>query len=159
MKEKLIQKMKDVFGDDRKRIDHALSVLRYAEKIHAAEGGDETVVTAAAILHDIGIHEAEKKYNSSSGKYQQIEGPPIAEKILNDEGIDSERIGHICKIIANHHTAKNIDTLEFCVLWDADWLVNIPEECGAMDKNKLKEFINKVFKTETGRQIAKELYL
>jgi hypothetical protein len=159
MKDKLIQKMKDVFGDDQKRISHALAVLKYAEQIHAVEGGDETVVSAAAILHDIGIHQAEKKYNSSAGKYQEIEGPPIAEKILSDEGFDSERIVHICKIIAKHHSAKDIDTLEFRIIWDADWLVNIPDECSEMNGDKLKGFIGRIFKTNTGRQIAKELYL
>jgi hypothetical protein len=159
MKEELINKMKEVFGDDRKRISHALAVLGYAERIQAIEGGDETVVTAAAILHDIGIHQAEQKYKSSAGKYQEIEGPPIAEKILIGVGFDPKRTGHICKIIANHHSAKNIDTIEFRVIWDADWLVNIPDECGAMNRNKLKEFISRIFKTDTGRRIAKELYL
>ncbi len=159
MRNTLINKMKEVFGDDQKRINHALAVLGYAERIQAVEGGDESVVTAAAILHDIGIHQAEKKYKSAAGKYQEIEGPPIAEKILNGECVDLERIEHICKIIANHHGARNIDTIEFRVIWDADWLVNIPDECGAMDTNKLKEFIGRIFKTDTGRQIARELYL
>ena len=151
--------MKDVFGDDQKRINHALAVLRYAEKIHHAEGGDGAVITAAAILHDIGIHQAEQKHGSTAGKYQEIEGPPIAEPILKDSGFPADKIGHVCKIIANHHTARNIDTLEFRVLWDADWLVNVPDECGKMSKDKLKEFIEKVFKTNTGKQLAKEIYL
>jgi HD superfamily phosphodiesterase len=159
MKDMLINKMKEVFGDDRKRINHALAVLGHAERIQAVEGGDDGVITAAAILHDIGIREAERKYKSATGKYQEIEGPPIAEKILNGVGFDSNRIGHICKIIANHHSAKNIDTTEFRIIWDADWLVNIPDECGKMDKIKLKEFIDRIFKTDTGRQIARELYL
>jgi len=159
MKDKLIQNMKDVFGDDQKRVNHALAVLNFAERIHAVEGGDATVVTAAAILHDIGIHQAELKYGSPAGKYQEIEGPPIAEKILDDNGFGSEKIEHVCKIIANHHTARNIDTLEFRIIWDADWLVNIPDECGAMSLDKLKGFIGRIFKTNTGRQIAKELYL
>jgi putative nucleotidyltransferase with HDIG domain len=159
MKDTLIKKMKDVFGEDQKRINHALAVLKYAEQIYSVEGGDVTVVTAAAILHDIGIHQAEQKYGSPAGKYQEIEGPPIAKKILNDEGFDSERIEHICTIIANHHSAKNIDTLEFRIIWDADWLVNIPDECGAMSTDKLKGFVGRIFKTNTGRQIAKELYL
>ena len=29
------------------------------------------ILEAAALLHDIGIHEAEKKHNSSSGKFQE----------------------------------------------------------------------------------------
>jgi HD superfamily phosphodiesterase len=159
MKEILIQKMKDVFGSDLKRINHALAVLNFAEKIHYTEGGDEEVITAAAILHDIGIQKAEQKYGSAAGKYQEIEGPPIAEPILINSGFPADKIDHVCKIIANHHTAKNIDTLEFRILWDADWLVNIPDECGKMSKDKLKNFIEKVFKTDTGKQLAKELYL
>jgi len=159
IRDKLIRQMKGVFGGDLKRISHAMAVLGYAERIQTVEGGDEAVVTAAAILHDIGIHQAELKYKSAAGKYQEIEGPPIAEKILNEEGFDVKKIEHICKIIANHHSAKNIDTPEFRVIWDADWLVNIPDECGNMDAGKLKEFVGRIFKTDTGRKIARELYL
>ncbi len=151
--------MKDVFVDDQLRINHALAVLRFAEKIHHAEGGDESVITAAAILHDIGIHQAEQKYGSTAGKFQEIEGPPVAGPILKDSGCPADKIEHVCKIIANHHTERNIDTIEFRVLWDADWLANIPDECGKMSKDKLKIFIEKVFKTNTGKQLAKEIYL
>ena len=159
MKDILIQRMKDVFGSDQKRINHALAVLDYARQIHAVEGGDEAVIIAAAILHDIGIHQAEKKYGSTAGKYQQLEGPPIAMPILKDCGFPADKIEHICKIIANHHTAKDIDTLEFRVIWDADWLVNIPDECGTMGKDKLRGFIEKIFKTSKGKLLAKEIYL
>ena len=60
IRDKLIDEMKKVFLGDEKRIDHALAVLNYAEQIQAAEGGDPLIVRAAAILHDIGIHEAER---------------------------------------------------------------------------------------------------
>jgi hypothetical protein len=162
MKEILIQKMKDVFGKDQKRINHALAVLKYAEQIQAAEGGDLVVITSAAILHDIGIHQAEKKYGSTAGKFQEIEGPPIAEPILKDSGFPSEKIEHVCKIIANHHTARDINTvntLEFRVIWDADWLVNIPDECGKMSKDKLQKFVEKIFRTNWGKKLAQEIHL
>jgi HD superfamily phosphodiesterase len=162
MKEILIQKMKDVFGKDEKRINHALAVLKYAEKIQKTEGGDETIIVAAAVLHDIGIHQAEQKYGSTTGKFQEIEGPPIAEPILKDCGIPAEKIEHICKIIANHHTARDnetVNTPEFRVIWDADWLVNIPDECGKMSKDKLKKFVEKIFRTNKGKQLAEEIHL
>jgi len=73
MRERLIREMMNAFGADQKRIDHALAVLNYAEQIFSVEGGDPLVVKAAAILHDIGIHEADRKYSSSAGKYQKIE--------------------------------------------------------------------------------------
>ena len=113
---------------DQKRIDHGLAVLDYAEQIQAAEGGEPLIVRAGAILHDIGIHEAERKYGSSGGKYQEIEGPPIARKILAKYDLGKDVVQHICRIIANHHSAKDIDTIEFRIVWDADWLVNIPVE-------------------------------
>ena len=99
------------------------------------------------------------KYGSTAGKYQEIEGPPIAEPVLREWGLSSEIIEHVCKIIANHHSARDIDTIEFRVIWDADWLVNIPDECGEMAGDKLKGFIEKIFKTNTGRQLAKEIFL
>lgn len=155
----LIDEMKDVFGEDRKRIVHALSVLNYAEQIQNKEGGDPMIVKAAAILHDIGIHQAEYKYGSSAGRYQEIEGPPIAEQILRRNNFPAQAVEHICRIVANHHSAKDIDTIEFRIVWDADWLVNIPEEFQNKDKNKLRNIVNKVFKTKHGYEIACALFI
>jgi putative nucleotidyltransferase with HDIG domain len=106
MRDSLIREMKSIFGSDQKRINHALAVLNYAEQIQAVEGGDPLIVKAAAILHDIGIAEAERKYGSSAGNYQEIEGPPIALKILKNYGLANEIIEHICKIIANQPQRK-----------------------------------------------------
>ncbi|MBN1508033.1 MAG: HD domain-containing protein [Sedimentisphaerales bacterium] len=155
----LIEDMRSIFGDDRRRIEHALAVLAYANQIRVVEGGDARVIQAAAILHDIGIHEAERKHGSPAGRYQEIEGPPIAEGILRKRGLDEERIAHVCRIIANHHSARNIDTLEFRVLWDADWLVNLPEvfeKDGGIDR---RSRIDRIFKTSMGRQIALRLFV
>jgi hypothetical protein len=158
VRDKLIARMKDVFGRDEKRINHALRVLDYAERIGAAEGGDPLVIRAAAILHDIGIHEAQRKYNSAAGKYQELEGPPIAEPILKESDVDPARIEHICRIIASHHSAGDIDTLEFRVLWDADWLVNLQEEYAGLGEPQRREMIDKVFRTDKGRQLAIERF-
>jgi putative nucleotidyltransferase with HDIG domain len=159
VRDKIIDEMKKVFGQDQKRIDHALAVLDYAEQIQTAEGGDPLIVKAAAVLHDIGIHEAERKYGSSAGSYQEIEGSPIARKILQNYGLSNEIIEHICKIIANHHSAKDIDTTEFRIVRDADWLVNIPDEFSGIGRKRLKQLINKVFKTKEGHRIATQTLL
>lgn len=159
MRERLITEMKAVFGDDNKRISHALKVLNFAEKILKNEPGDQLTVLAAAILHDIGIHEAERKYNSSAGNYQEIEGPPIAREIMEKLEIDNEVIEHVCRIVGSHHSAKNIDTPEFRIIWDSDWIVNIPDECHNMDKNKLKAMIERIFKTAHGKEVALKQYI
>ncbi|MBT3198798.1 MAG: HD domain-containing protein [Phycisphaerales bacterium] len=159
IRETLIERMKSVFGDDSRRIDHAMAVLGHAESILAdSPGVCGLVVRAAAILHDIGIQAAERKHGSSSGKYQETEGPPIAREILESMNIDAGAIDHICRIVANHHSARDIDTPEFRIIWDADWLVNIPDEYDISDSKSISELINKVFKTPTGRTIAQELF-
>jgi len=159
IRDKLVYEMEKYFAADKKRIEHATAVLNYAEQIQAVEGGDPLIVRAAAILHDIGIREAERKHGSSAGKYQEIEGPPIAEEILNKYDISPDVIEHVCKIIANHHSAKEIDTTEFCVIWDADWLVNIPVDFPDASDEDLRVIIEKRFKTREGRRIAEELFL
>ncbi|MBN2312411.1 MAG: HD domain-containing protein [Sedimentisphaerales bacterium] len=159
LRDQLIDDMKRIFGRDGKRIEHALAVLDYAERIHSVEGGDSLIVKAAAILHDIGILEAERKYGSSAGKYQEMEGPPIAEDILKRYDISVEAIDHITRIIANHHSARDIDTIEFRIIWDADWLVNIPADFPDADDEKRYKIVNKVFKTREGYRIAKELFI
>lgn len=40
------------------------------------------LLESAALLHDIGIKESERKYHSSAGHYQEIEGPAIAKCLL-----------------------------------------------------------------------------
>jgi len=151
--------MKDVFGSDRRRITHALKVWQVAREILAEESGSERVVEAAAILHDIGIQEAERRFGSSAGCYQEIEGPPIARRIMQDLGLDEQTIEHVCRIVGSHHSARDIDTPEFRILWDADWMVNIPDAFAGQSKDKLERIINKVFKTKTGKEKAVNLFV
>ncbi len=161
--EAVIGEMKRVFGDDERRIRHSLAVLDYAQRILERERGDPLVVTAAAVLHDIGIHAAEMKHGSTAGKWQEVEGPPIARAILEKLKVDPAAVDHVCRIIANHHSARDIDTPEFRIIWDADWLVNIPEDFlqGAQgsqaSRARLEEVIARVFKTTAGNSLAQSL--
>ncbi len=154
MRDLLIARMISIFGSDENRINHALRVLSYAEQILQAEGGEPLIVQAAAILHDIGIGQAQRKHGSSAGRYQEIEGPPIAREILQDLDLDPECIDHVCRIIANHHSGREIDTLEFRIIWDADWIVNIPEEWPSKTPQQIHDSIEKTFRTPTGRALA-----
>ena len=74
--------MEEYFGDDARRIDHALRVTAFACRLMEDEPADPELVVATALLHDIGIREAERKHGSSAGNLQEIEGPPVAREIL-----------------------------------------------------------------------------
>lgn len=159
IKERLLKEMETYFKGDKKRILHARQVTEFAEKILSGEKGDYEIVLAAAILHDIGIPEAERKYGSSAGRYQEIEGPPIARNILEKAGFVSEKIAEVCEIISHHHTRGKVNTLNFKIIYEADWLVNLPEEGDLKDKKKLGGIIAKIFLTETGKKLAHKIYL
>ena len=159
IKKTLIKELENYFGPDQKRINHAKEVLKYAEELIKKEQADPYVVMPAAILHDVGIKAAEEKYKSSAAKYQEELGPAIAGRILVDIGYEDENIYEICAIIAHHHTPGPNESANFKSLYDADWLVNLRDEVDTKDKAKLAMAIDKIFLTDSGRSMAKEIFL
>lgn len=147
------------FGDDVKRINHAIKVHGFACTICSAEniaGTKKEIIEIAAILHDIGIKVAEKKYNSTAGNYQEIEGPPIALEILNNHKISNEIIERVCYLIGNHHSYHKIDDIDFQILVEADFIVNSFED--NIDRKSIESIKNKYFKTISGQEIFNTMY-
>jgi HD superfamily phosphohydrolase YqeK len=161
LKDRVAIEMKRHFKSDFKRIGHATRVARYAERIGKSEGGNLAVILSAAYLHDIGIVEAEKKYGSTAAEYQQKEGPPIAESILTKLGAKEELIEEVCDIIGHHHQPRSDDSLNFKVVYDADLLENTDEKQkeNPADPAKLADRIEKIFLTQSGRKVAREVLL
>ncbi len=158
-KKTLAGAMEAYFNGDTKRINHAHRVTEYAEELLKREEGDYSIVIGASLLHDIGIHQAQKKYGSTMGKFQEKEGPPIARRILTRLGFKQNQIEEICEIIAHHHSPGKINAQNFKILYDADWLVNLRDEYDIQDRNKLSNIIDRVFLTPSGKALATEIYL
>jgi len=161
LKDRVAIEMKKYFQKDFKRIAHATKVARYAEQIVKQEGGDPAIVLPAGYLHDIGIKEAERKYQSSAARYQEQEGPPIARDILTRLGARQELIDEVCDIIGHHHHPRDEETLNFKVLFDADLIVNLEEnhKDQPIEREKLERTLAKSFFTETGKQLAAKVLL
>ncbi len=161
LKDRIAVEMKKYFGRDFNRIGHATRVARYAEKIGLAEGGNMAVILASAYLHDIGIHEAERKYGSSASRHQEAEGPPIARGILEKLGASADLIDEVCDIIGHHHHPRDEETTNFKILYDADRIVNIEavHKKNPMPADKLHDMIHKGFLTPSGRETAIEVLL
>jgi len=133
----VLGKMINYLGSDAKRIHHAMKVYSFSIALWEEEARErgldilderrETLLLAA-ILHDIGIHEAERKYNSSEGKYQEKEGPSIAGEILEECGVEDKISARVCYLVGHHHTYHLIDDLDFQILVEADLFVNLEEE-------------------------------
>ena len=156
---KLHLAMIELYSGDAKRIQHFCKVHSYAKLIAETENVDEKclfIIEAAALTHDIGIHLCEEKYGNCNGKLQEKEGPAIAEKLLAKLGFDREISDRVQYLIAHHHTYSNIDGIDYQILVEADFLVNIMEDNLAKDA-ALKAYQN-IFKTECGKMICREMF-
>ena len=115
----------DYFGNDFRRITHALEVLKYAEEImEDTESCDHDVLVASALLHDIGIKRSEEALGYNNGKTQEEFGPPVAGELLKSIDFPGEKIAKVCEIIGNHHSPSRHDYVELRILKEADRIVN-----------------------------------
>ena len=144
---------------DPKRINHFMKVYAFAGLIGRKEGISDReldILEAVAVLHDIGIHNAEMLHGSSDGKYQELEGPSVAADILSTLGADDEFIGKVCNMVGRHHTYTGIDSLSLQILIEADFLVNIFED--GMSDTAIASVKEKIFRTVEGTRLLEEMY-
>jgi len=144
---------------DIKRIEHSLKVYGYAQLLGVAESLNEKsleILELSALLHDIGIHVAEKKYGRSTSHYQETEGPPVAREILTSLDFKPETVDRVCFIISKHHTFTAVDGIDFQLLVEADFLVNSTED--HMTDHQITHFAKNIFKSESGLMYLKLLF-
>jgi HD superfamily phosphohydrolase YqeK len=160
-KDRVIIAMRRYFGTDARRIKHALDVAEHAEIIGKEQkDGDMKIIMATALLHDIGIREAERKFKSSSAKYQHSEGPPVAREILTELKAKPELMDEVCDIIGHHHSPRDEETTNFKVIYDADLIVNMTElyKEKAPTQEHLDKLLTASFMTHAGSKRAAELF-
>ncbi len=152
--------MIEYFGADPKRISHFLKVNEFAMIIAKSENLSEKqqfIVDVASVIHDIGIVNAEKKYGYNTGKLQEQEGESETKKMLQSLNFDSDIIDRVCFLVAHHHTFDSVDGIDYRILLEADMLVNLYEdECS---QSATLASLKKVFKTKTGTQLCKSMFL
>jgi hypothetical protein len=61
-------------------------------------------------------------------------------------------------MIGHHHHPRKQETLNFQILYEADWLVNMEEDRLPKDPDRLQEIIRRNFRTVTGKKMAEELF-
>ena len=160
MLEKLFLEMIAYYSGDPKRIQHFTKVHSYAKLIGEREqlSPEELyILEAAAYTHDIGIKPAEEKYGSSEGKLQEQEGPAYAKEILAQfPEVTAAEVDRICYLIAHHHTYNNINEIDYQILVEADFLVNIMED--GLSKEAAIKAYHSIFKTTCGKMICREMF-
>lgn len=153
---------------DPARIQHLTKVHSYAKLIGELEHLDQEVLytlEVAALVHDIGIRPAEAQYGRCNGKLQEEIGPAYAKKLLVEIGFDDERVERVCYLVAHHHTYVEVDGVDYQILLEADFLVNLYEESAENitkrtenSKQAVNTALEHIFKTESGIGICREMF-
>ena len=141
-------------------INHLLKVYSYARTIGVAEGlpaEAETILEAAALLHDIACPLCRIKYGSTDGTYQEQEGGPLARAFLQDSGLSPEAIDRVVWLVSHHHTPSAGEDPDFRILLEADYLVNADES--GWSREAVRHARESLFRTETGRALLDAIYL
>ena len=157
--DELYYKMIEFFHGDPKRIQHLIKVYSLSRLIGIGEKLDATslfILEAAAYTHDCGIRPAEEKYGKCDGKLQEQEGPTVAQQMLLELGFENYMIERICYLIGHHHTYTNMDGMDYQILVEADFLVNLYEDDA--NRHTIQKAYDNIFRTDTGKQIFAQMY-
>jgi len=145
---------------DPMRIQHTTKVHAYARLIGLGEGLDnetQFILESAAHVHDIGIRASEKKYGHQNGKLQEQEGPAVARELLTQlGGYNETQIERICWLVGHHHTYHVCEDLDYQILIEADFLVNLYED---NESPKAIEAVRRnIFKTKSGLKMFDDMF-
>lgn len=145
---------------DAQLIQHFAKVHSFARLIGTCEGLDEKtlyLLETEALMHDIGIIPARREFGNGRGKNQEKVSDPLVREMLGGLGFDPEIIERTAFVVCHHHTYDAIDGIDYQILVEADFLVNLFEE--GEPREAVEAARNKIFKTETGKKLLDEMFL
>ena len=154
-----IEKMIDFYQGNLRDIEHFLKVWAYAKTIGEQESVDENTqgnLELAAVVHDISCPLCREKYGNTNGKNQELESEPLVKEFFEGMPVSEQKVERIIWLVTHHHTYTNIDGIDYQILIEADFLVNIMDE-GLSKEAALKAY-HSIFKTACGKTICREMF-
>lgn len=136
------------------RIHHFLKVHAFARQIALHEGmTGEALFTleAAALVHDIGIKPAIAQTGACAGPVQEKLGADAVPAFLAALDVPQPVIDRVTFLVGHHHTTTGVDALDWRILLEADYLVNMIE--GKHTAAQIDAFKANVFRTQEGLKL------
>lgn len=140
------------------RIHHFVKVHSFARQIALRQGMDDAALftlEVAALTHDIGIKPAYEQYGNCAGPHQEKLGPPAADKLLHALSLPEDTIQRACFLIGHHHTTTGVDAMDWRILLEADYLVNMIE--GGAAQYAIDHTRDTVFETAEGKRLLERI--
>lgn len=116
----------------------------------------QKLVEVTAVVHDIACPLCRVKYGNTNGKHQEEESAALLEEFFKDSDLPKEFTDRVSYIVSHHHTIDGIDGIDYQIMIEADYLVNADES--NFSGNNVRNMLEKVFKTETGKFLLKSMY-
>jgi HD superfamily phosphodiesterase len=157
--DQVYQKMIAFYEGDPARIQHFIKVHSFAALMGRLEGLPEKtqfILEAAAYVHDIGIRPSEERYGDDIGVHQEELGPAEVQKLLGELDFEPEVVERISYLVGHHHTYTNIDGMDYQILVEADFLVNLYE--GQSNAAVIDRVYETIFKTASGKKILRTMF-
>lgn len=80
----------------------------------------------------------------------------MAGELLRRCGYREELIERICYLVGHHHTYSNMDGLDYQILVEADFLVNLYEQ--KEDRQAILHAKENIFRTKSGTELLERLF-
>lgn len=155
----LILEMVNFCTDQPMLIQHHIKVHEYVRLIGTIENlpyKEMEILEVAAIIHDLGFKICVDKYGKNDIQKHLEEGVTCAKDLLNKLEFDQDIIEGVSYLVANHHNFSNINRIDHQILIEADLLENFYNT--EKSKEAKQKIYNKIFKTESGRKICKQMF-
>ena len=158
--DKLYSELLTFFQGNSGQIQHFAKVHSFAALIGRQEGLSEKeqfTLEAAALTHDVGIRPAMEKFGRCNGKLQEQEGPPVVQEMLAALDFPRDVTERVAYLVGHHHTYTDIDGIDYQILVEADFLVNLFE--GGSSKEQIQITEENIFRTKSGKEILRRMFL
>ena len=85
----------------------------------------------------------------------------MAREILEKLGAKPPLVEEVCDIVGHHHHPREEETVNFKVLYDADWIANLEDRIkeNGLQPEKIESIVAEKLMTESGRAEARKTLL
>ncbi len=160
LKDKVAVAMKRYYKTDFKKISRVSRIAHHAEKIGSKQGTNMGTILCAAYLKDIGLSQAQQKYQNPEIELVKQESIEIATGILTDLGANPQVLAEVCTLINIHNSDDAQGIAESMILSDAERTAILEEKHkhSQPDTNSLSACLENDYLTTAGREYAGQVF-
>jgi HD superfamily phosphohydrolase YqeK len=137
-----------------RRIRHLLTVHSLADMLSSAADfseEDRQEITAAAILHDIGIKPCKEKYGCAPQELQRIEATQLVHEFLQHSEYAPSFEAEILRLVQQHHCYQGPVDAKLRILMEADLLAN------SLEGEDVADAMQTVIRSAYGKEMLRML--